>query len=80
MAAVAESTPCRRHLRLPAATSRCLDSLSTALTKSDAVLSSSKRVDSSYFFPLSFLSFFFLMSKRSYGTWGIEFKIKKKRI
>lgn len=76
--AVAEATPCRRHLRLPAAKAfRYLDSSSMVLTMFDVVPSSSKR--------LAFLSYFFFffppeMSRSSWGSikCGVSSKPKKK--
>lgn len=66
LAAVAGSTP-SHHFRFPAAkTFRCLDSLSTALTMFDVVLSSSKRVDPPYFllfFPSFFFFFIYIMPR-----------------
>lgn len=66
--AVAEATPCQRHLRLPAAkTSRCLDSLSKAPTMSDVVPSSSKM--------LARLTFYL---QRYQGPLGVSNKPKRK--
>lgn len=68
--AVAEATPCRRHLRLPAAkTFHYPDSLSMALTMSDVVPSSSKDFAclTFFFFPLEMSR-----SLGEYKMWGIE--------
>lgn len=67
LVAVAGATPSRHHFRFPVAKAfRCLDSLSTALTMFDVVLSSSMRVDPSYFLFFLPFSFLFFLIPREY--------------